>query len=102
MTLDPGVYDHTEAPWWRFTSPDVDDTTVVKQWMKEAAEVFAQEMSKRSAGGDTRVEVAYLMADGMSGVFQVFFQHHRHPTTLTVVRGEQTMEPKDGELQIEC
>jgi len=96
MTLDPGFYDHTEAPWFNFTCDEVTDTTVVKQWMKEAAEQFAVLLSKRIWGGETEVETAYLHMDGMTGVFVVTFEHHRPEQTITVHRGEQTVEPNNA------
>lgn len=93
MTLEPGIYDGSEAPWWRFTSPQV-ALPVVRQWMKQAAEVFAIELSKANAGGTTRVHTLYLTVDGSVGRYQVFFQHHRLPVEIEVHRGEQTMEHK--------
>jgi len=106
MTLEPGIYDPSEAPWWRFTSPEVTDTTrsgtedmivVVKQWMNQAAEVFALEISKRCAGGEVELQQLGMSLDGMTGHYICHFQLlPTHPVPLTVRRGEQTMEPKDG------
>jgi hypothetical protein len=96
MTLDPGIYDPSEAPYWRFTN-DQTTTVVVKQWMKEAAEAFAIELSKINWGGETSVEVVGMTTDGMTGYYQVSFEHHRMSVPLTVHRGEQT-ECEDAKL----
>ena len=102
MTLEPGIHDPSEAPWWRFTSPEVEGTTVVKQWMNEAAEVFGIEISKRCGGGELHLQQLGMSLSGMTGHYLCHFQHHPNkPVPMTVRRGEQTMEPKDVEPSIE-
>jgi hypothetical protein len=93
------VYDHSEAPWWEFTRDD-DTTVVVKQWMSQAAEVFAQEIANRAAGGLARVENEGMSLDGMQGYYTCYLEFHpNHPVYFTVHRGNQTMEPKDATTQ---
>lgn len=101
MSLEPGIYEGSEAPWWRFTTTHT-DTTVVKQWMMEAAQHFANEISLTCAGGPVHVEVDYLAWDGSYGLYKVFFTNFRLPMELTVYRGEPAMEvPPHAQLPTE-
>jgi hypothetical protein len=96
MTLDIGVHEPGDAPWWEFHCDDC--TTVVKQWMNEAAEVIGQEIANRAAGGLATVEMLHMSLDGMSGHYMCTCElHPNHPRFFVVTRGNQTMEPRDDD-----
>jgi hypothetical protein len=96
-TLDPGVHNHDQAPWWEFCVEGY-ELPVVKQWMNQAAEVFGQEISKRCAGGAHRVEQTHMSVDGMAGYYICHLEFHpTRPVMFTVHRGSQTMEPQNVE-----
>ena len=84
MTFDPGVYDASEAPWFEFNCEGC--TTVVKQWMNEAAEVFGQQIANRSAGGEATVELQFMSLDGMWGQY-VCHMELNHAVDFMVYRG---------------
>ena len=91
MTLEPGIHDPSQAPWWEFHCDGF--TPVVEQWMNDAARRFAGELSKVNAGGKVeRCRPQYLSLDGSSGRYSVKLAEHRKRFYLTVVRGD--MQPK--------
>lgn len=92
VTLEPGVYEMEDAPWWEFHCDDC--TTVVKQWMNEAAQLIGQEIVNRAAGGEAQVEVIMMSLDGMTGSYQcIGTLNPTHPWFFVVTRGDQTEEP---------
>lgn len=84
MTLEPGVHEPDQAPWWEFTS-DLSDGVLVLQWMGEAAREFAV----REYGEGTKVAVVSTSADGMVGFYAI-----TDPPDIyfTVLRGQQTIK----------
>lgn len=91
-TLEPGVFDASEAPWWEFHSDGC--TTVVRQWMGEAAQVIAQELVDRAAGGEASIEQIMMSLDGMVASYQCTGDlNPTHPWFFTVTRGDQTTNP---------
>jgi hypothetical protein len=87
--IPTGVFEWQDAPHWIFTCDGMIVFTV-KQWMGEAATYFAVQMSKTNAGGETTVEILYMSLDGMTGYYQVTFEHHPFPSLLVVRRDNQT------------
>lgn len=94
-TLEPGVYDPEEAPWWEFSCEDF--PTVRKQWMGEAAAHFAQLLANRSAGGKFTVSCLQTTIDGNAGLYEVKMDLHRLPELINVSRGAMVSKPTEGE-----
>jgi hypothetical protein len=85
VTLEPGVHEPSEAPWWEFTS-DLSDQKLVRQWMGEAARAFAEE----AAGEGAEVEVESMSADGMVGFYAIISLPDIY---FTVLRGALVDKP---------
>lgn len=93
MTLEPGVWDHEEAPWWEFTCAGC--TPVVTQWMGQAARLFGAELTARAAGGECTVRCVFTSLDGNTGNYAVQMSERRDPVYVIVVRGDMTDKPTD-------
>jgi len=65
VTLEPGIHDPEEAPWWEFTCADEVTTA---QWMRQAARTFAVKLSGEE---DCDVRVIYTSLDGMTGHYLI-------------------------------
>lgn len=84
-TLPTSIFDPEEAPWWRFESEGYEP--VVKQWMGEAAAIFAAALSARNAGGEiTFLRCEFLTLDGMSGTYTVHLAEHNKDFILVITR----------------
>lgn len=95
MTLEPGVFDPSEAPWWEFSCGEL---TTVEQWMRQAALHFARIVSTEE---DCGVQVLYTSLDGMTGHYLVtdggavvMKDEHGQDISLIVHRGEMTTKPE--------
>ena len=85
VTLDPGIHNPEDAPWWRFTCEGYDP--VIRQWMGEAANLFAAQLASRNAGGEVlSVFCAFTSSDGMTGTYQVKLSEHSREYILTITR----------------
>lgn len=62
MTLEPGIHDPEDAPWWEFTCDGCDPA--LAQWMAEAAAQFAAILTAAAWPGLR--PVPWLKCDGMS------------------------------------
>ena len=89
MTLEPGIYDPSEAPWWVFTcrvedlAPDFPPWTITRQWMGEAATAFGQHIANLAAAGTATARVNFTSTDGMTGHYEVTFE--KRPTDTVYI-----------------
>jgi hypothetical protein len=82
--LPTGILDPEEAPWWRFTCDDHEP--VIKQWMGEAAVVFAASLAARNAGGEiTNLHCEFLTLDGLSGTYTLNLSEHKNKEFVLVI-----------------
>jgi hypothetical protein len=96
VTLEPGVHEPDQAPWWAFTCPEADmHTIIVKQWMGEAAVVFAQLFANHMGGGKVEsVKPSWLHVDGDYGQYELTMTGHPGELFYIIVkRGEMTTKP---------
>jgi hypothetical protein len=91
--LTPGVHNPEDAPWWEFTCDEVDPTTVVTQWMGQAAQVFGQRLANRAASGSVIVECMYMSLDGASGLYRVIAHGRRVHNYIVISRGDMVEKP---------
>jgi hypothetical protein len=83
--LPTGIFDPGEAPWWRFSCAEFEP--VVKQWMGEAAAVFAAALALRNAGGEiTYLNCEFLSLDGMRGTYLCNLSEHNKDFIFVVTR----------------
>lgn len=94
-TLEPGIHDPGEAPWWMFKCEGYDP--VIRQWMGEAAAVFAAVLASRNAGGEvTYLHCDTMTDDGMEGTYVVTLSEHGdREFELIVERGDQQPAPEE-------
>lgn len=87
-TIEPGIHAPSQAPWWRFTCDGYDP--VIRQWMGEAADIFAAQLASRNAGGEVlSVFCAFTSLDGMRGTYQVRLSEHSREYILAITRDPQ-------------
>jgi len=83
--LPTGIFDPSEAPWWRFSCAEFEP--VVKQWMGEAAVVFAAALAALNAGGEvTYLNCEYTSLDGMHGTYVCQLSEHNKDFIFVVSR----------------
>lgn len=102
-TLEPGVHDHEQAPWWEFYCDlpgssqlhpvqqlDDEPWVIVKQWMGEAARAFAERLLPDK---NYTVECLLTTIDGLTGHYVINQPGHPLGVYITINRGAQIICP---------